>query len=593
VKYLKLDIYDLWASILIICATGLRLIFAALGWPPTNADEGTMGIMALHIAYRGEHPLLFYGQNYMGSLEAYLGAGSFHVFGPSLFALRLGVILLVTCFLVSTYLLARLLYSKQIGLLVLALLCFGSIYVFTREMIATGGTTQTLLFGSLSLLLASWLSFTYSRYARLRTRLLRLPGYACWGLIIGLGVWSDMIVLPTFAVASLLLVLFCWRELLWGWLLILPGFLTGAWPLIEYNRETTPGTDSITTLLGLFQGSTTQAPHTLLGILHGIEGTIQVSIPTATGNPFCPVMEIPQLGDNSPHTMSCTLIHAVWGFGYLGLLLLALLTTIGGLWLLYRQHRTDPRAATRAAPTIHGGHAARLGGAALVAARRVPPHATGPKTPTRVSTVVRYIARLCMIGSAILTISIYAVSSGPMSWPGFHSRYLVSLLIVTPAVLAPLWTGATALKVREVPIAAILTVLSRVTLALIFLLFLVGTGILISEIPAAQAQNQREADLIHNLEHIGATHIYTDYWSCDNTAFLSDDHIICAVVDVNLQLTHNRDPQYATIVAHDPHATYVLPVASDQLAAMEHKAVHASSRYRVFHFDGYVVYQPQ
>ena len=36
--------------------------------------------MALHIAYRGEHPFLFYGQNYMGALEAYIGALLFHQF---------------------------------------------------------------------------------------------------------------------------------------------------------------------------------------------------------------------------------------------------------------------------------------------------------------------------------------------------------------------------------------------------------------------------------------------------------------------------------------------------------------------------------
>ena len=41
--------------------------------------------LALHIAYRGEHPLFFYGQEYMGPLEAYIGALLFHIFGVSLF----------------------------------------------------------------------------------------------------------------------------------------------------------------------------------------------------------------------------------------------------------------------------------------------------------------------------------------------------------------------------------------------------------------------------------------------------------------------------------------------------------------------------
>ncbi len=554
-KYLKIDRYDLWAALLILCATGLRIFFDALGWPPTNADEGTMGIMALHIAYNGAHPLLFYGQNYMGAMEAYLGAFFFHLFGPSLFALRLGVIFLVTLFLISTYLLTRILYSKQFGLCVLALLCFGSIYVFTREMIATGGTSQTLLFGSLSLLLASWLSITYHRHASWRTRLLRVPGYACWGLAIGLGVWSDMIVLPIFVMAGLLLLLFCWRDLLWTWPLILVGMLVGAWPIIEYNRQASKVTNSLTTLLGLFKGSTTTAPHTLAGILHGVKDTVLISMPMATGNPFCPVMELPWLGDNSPHVPACTVAHAFWGFGYLGLFFLSLIVTIVGLWLLRQQH---PEGVDRA-------------------------------------SIVRYIARLCMLGAGLLALVGYAISSAPIGWPGFHARYLSTLLIITPVVLAPLWMGATAFKSHIGTFNKFVPILSRVALALVFLLYLTGTGILISEIPRTQLQNQRMADLRQTLEKIGATHIYTDYWSCDNTAFLSDEHIVCAVMEINLQVwtIHNRYPPYAAAVTSDARATYVFPDSSQQLVTLEHKLAHSKTHYRVIKQDGYTIYQPQ
>jgi hypothetical protein len=563
VKYLKIDIHDLGAGLLILFATALRLLFAALGWPPTNADEGTMGIMALHIAYRGEHPLLFYGQNYMGSIEAYLGAMFFHLFGPSLLALRLGVMLLVMLFLISTYLLSRLLYSKSLGLAVLTLMSFGSIYVFTREMIATGGTSQTLLFGSLSFLLATWLCFTYHRHARFTTNLLRGLGYAIWGLVLGLGVWSDMIVLPVFALAGFLLLIFCWRDLLlWSWLPVLLGFVAGAWPLIEYNRETSPGEDSVTILLKLFQGSTTQAPHTLAGIVHGIAGTILVSIPMATNSPFCPVMELPWLGDTSPHTPTCTLLHAAWGGGYLALLGIAVLVATVSLWRILTHYR---------------------------------------QVPDR-EKLVRAVARLCLLGAALLAIAAYAVSSAPQSWPGFHARYLSTLLIVTPAVLAPLWYGATSARVRAylnthmrtLRLGSWLRAFSWATLGVILALFLLGTGILIHELPAAQTQNHSEADLIHRLEHMGIMHVYTEYWSCDNMAFLSDEHIICEVVDANLQPTHNRDPRYATLVSNDPHAAYVFPVsmAQAQISALAHKVAQAPTKYSRYSFDGYIVVVP-
>src|SRR5262245_9023309 len=85
---------DLAAIVLIVGGIALRLTLAALGWPATDSDESTFGLMALHINERGARPIFFYGQSYMGALEAYLAAGAFRLFGPSLFALRLSTIAL-------------------------------------------------------------------------------------------------------------------------------------------------------------------------------------------------------------------------------------------------------------------------------------------------------------------------------------------------------------------------------------------------------------------------------------------------------------------------------------------------------------------
>ncbi|MBV9708855.1 MAG: hypothetical protein JO125_15775 [Chloroflexi bacterium] len=547
-KYLKISIYELYAAALIAFASGLRVLLAALGWPPTNADEGTMGIMALHVAYRGEHPLLFYGQNYMGSLEAYLGALFFHLLGPSLFALRLGVILLVTLFFISTYLLASFLYSKRVALVTLALLSIGSIPVFTRQIIATGGSSQTLLFGSLAFLLAVWLSYTYVPRSGMRLKLLRLLGYAAWGMVSGLGLWSDMVVLPFFAMAGLLLLVFCWRELWWAWVALLAGSVVGAMPSIYYNFK--HGQNAVSTLFGLFHGSTSQAPHNLHGLLHGIMSTILISIPTATGSPFCPVIELPWLGDNSPHTVQCTLAHASWGLGYLALLGLALLLALRSLWLLHSQTQVGPLEKRQA--------------------------------------LVRSMANLMLLASAVLAIAIYSVSSAPTDWPGFHARYLVGLLIITPAILAPL-CNATLQQGSRYPSKRAL--LSCGVFLLIGASFLAGTFITFSEVARAQAANQRQADLIHHLITIGATHIYTDYWTCNNLAFGSDERVICSVLDGNLQPSHNRVPHYSEIVNADPHAAYVFPLGLAQLSAIQKRVHQAPGKYRSFFFDGYVVYQ--
>ncbi len=553
-KYQKFDIYDLYAGILIACATGLRVLLVALGWPPTNADEGTMGLMALHIAYHGEHPLLFYGQNYMGSIEAYLGAFFMHLFGPTLFALRLSVILLTMLFLISTYLLSRLLFSKQLGLLTLACLSIGSIYVLTRQTIATGGTTQTLLFGSLAFLLASWLALTRRRPTSLWTKVRRCCIYACWGLVLGLGVWSDMIVLPFFVCAGLFLLLWNWREILWTWPLIIGGFLLGVYPLILYNQQQTRHTadNSLITLLKLFQGSTTAAPHTLAGIVHGIQATILVSVPMATGSPFCPVMELPWLGDNSPHTLTCTLLHASSGLGYLSLLVVAALSSIVLIW------RVRPRRGE-----IY-----------------------------QYDTLVCAVARLSLAAAALLAIAAYAISSAPMSWPGFHARYLSSLLIATPAVLAPLWTAASQRRSAGTFWHLPECYSSRVVLVLICIFLMIGTGILVSEVPATRATNQQMTDLIDRLESMGITHLYTDYWSCDNIAFLSNEHLICSVVDDNLQPSHNRVPHYQNIVSNDSCSAYVFPTTASQLYTVRERVTLALSYYRHVVADGYTIYQP-
>ncbi len=524
-----------------------------------------MAIMALNIAYHGEHPYIYYGQDYMGVIEAYLGAGFFHLFGsPSLFAMRLGVILLVTLFFISTYLLGSLIFSKPLALVTLAVLSVGSIPFLTRQMIATGGSSQTLLFGSLAFLLATWLALTYQRHAALMIRLRRLLGYGAFGLVVGLGMWSDMIVLPYLAMAGLLLLVFCWRELLlWGgWLAALLGVFIGLQPSLRFNQAR--GLNPLETLLKLAHGSNAVAPSTLPGILHNVQSTTLVSLPTATGFPFCPVTEMAFLGDNSPHTLQCTLAHASWGIGYL---LLVVCAFIFALLLLLRLRRPEN---------------AQVG------------------EVERRQLFVRRVALVTLVATAGLNILVYMFSSGPVDQPAFHARYLVGLLIATPALLAPLWSAASRLNSQGTWVRGKVYA-CRALLLITWCVLFTGTLIAFSEVPAAQASNQQRLDLITNLERIGATHIYTEYWTCNNLAFASNEHVICAVIDAHLQPTHNRAPRYYDIVRSDPRAAYMCPIhienvttpSYDCLPALEHMVAQAGpSTYRRYVFGNYVVYQP-
>src|ERR1700730_6025442 len=86
-KHLSIGSYEIAALVIIALAVLLRIFLIVKGWPATDSDEGTMGLEAMHIAFRGEHPVFLYGQNYMGTIEAYLGALLFRLFGASLFSL--------------------------------------------------------------------------------------------------------------------------------------------------------------------------------------------------------------------------------------------------------------------------------------------------------------------------------------------------------------------------------------------------------------------------------------------------------------------------------------------------------------------------
>jgi hypothetical protein len=554
IEVFKIGMYEIYATGIIAFAAGLRILLIAIGWPPTNSDEGTFGVMAMDIAYRGAHPVYFYGYNYMGAAEAYLGAFYFHLFGgPSLFALRMGVITLVTLFFINIYLLTSLLFSKKQALVTLALLSIGSIPVLTRETIATGGSSQTLFLGSLAFVLITWLALTYSRDASLRKRLARLAVYGALGLTFGLGVWSDLVVLPMFAMATLLLLLFCWRELLWSWVGLLAGFAIGIVPIIKYDLAQKQ--NALDTLLGLVHGSSAQAPRTLPAIIHAVKATVLVTIPMATGSPFCPVSEpLPPQSDNSPHTLTCTIAHASWGLGYLLLLGIALVFTIQALRYVLRNKDVG--------------------------------------MTERHQALVRRITQLLMLGGGVLAITVFSLSSGPMTWPGFHNRYLVTLLIITPALIAPLWSVASKLKDQVTTrFERGIVLVSRSILVLVGLIFLLGTVIAFIEVPATQAANQQRADLIGNLSRIGATHIYTDYWTCNALAFTSNERIICGVLDENLLPSHNRAPRYYTIVSADPHTVYVFRM-DNQLPSLEHKLQAKGLTYRRYAFDGYIVFQP-
>lgn len=473
-----------------------------------------MAIIANDIAYHGKFPLMFYGQDYMGVIEAYLGALFYHLTGgPSITALRLGVILLIALFFVVMYHLTRLIYSPKLALLTLAFLSISTLSYVGRLVLATGGSAELLLFGSLSFLIATHLSCSYKRQMSLRDRLFRLPGYLLFGIIVGLGIWSDMTGLPLYTMSTLLLLIFCWRDIcIWGgWLIGLLGGAIGLLPTIIYALQR--GINPINDLFAKAEVAPTNATPEQLSLWHKIVETIQVSLPTATSSPFCPVIEYPFMGDNTRRSLSCGIIQSSWSIGYILLIITSITITILALKHLRRKQNELSEAEQHKKRVI-------------------------------------YVARLCMLGATVLAILIYINSAGPVNQPGYHARYMISLFTSTPAILAPLYNAARRLR-PELKWPTLRLYGSRIILAALIIIFSAGTCVAFIEVPQAQtASNQRQV-LIKQLTQLHVFYLYTDYWTCYNLVFatINSPHpITCAVIDDQLSNKHNRIKSYETAV---------------------------------------------
>ncbi|MGH2479125.1 MAG: hypothetical protein ACRDHW_05675, partial [Ktedonobacteraceae bacterium] len=388
-KYLKFTSHELWVSLLLIGALALRILLARGYWPLPNSDEATMGLMAMHIQH-GEWPIFFYGQHYMGALEAYVAAPFFSLFGASVFTLRLSLTLLFMLFLVVMYLLVRTLYTRNFALFTLLLLSLGSNALLSRELSVIGGYVETLLFAAISFLLAIWLAFSAESRGR-NVRFWRFAGYAAWGLVVGLGVWSDLLILPLALCSGLILLLFCWRELARGAVIpVLLFFLLGAAPLIVYNLHAAPGQDSWSVLMSQ-QG---HEPVSMLGKQVG--ATLEVSLPTITGSPFCHYSEFSDLdllGYETSHALTpqCAVVNVSWSLAYMGLF--GLSTGILGVALWKKSRSSRMRTW-------------------LVEER---------------AAAIKLLAQLLLCVSGLMTLFLFVHSAAPLSLPAIRSRYVIGL----------------------------------------------------------------------------------------------------------------------------------------------------------------------
>ena len=126
-----------------------KIILLALDAFPFNADEAIVGLMARHILM-GERPIFFYGQSYMGSLDAFLVALAFRLFGVSIQGIRFVQIVLYMGILSTTILIATRLHQDYVAALLSGLLLAIPTVNFTLySTVSLGGYGEALLIGNL------------------------------------------------------------------------------------------------------------------------------------------------------------------------------------------------------------------------------------------------------------------------------------------------------------------------------------------------------------------------------------------------------------------------------------------------------------
>lgn len=144
-----------YLSIVCIILSGVLLKAVLMGTRAVSfdSDEAVVALMGKHIL-AGERPLFFYGQTYMGSLDAFLAAIAFRFLGTSVFSLRLVQLFLFVGLLLSTYRLARRLYRDETtAQLTTLLLALPPALMSLYTTITLGGYLETLLFGTWILIL--------------------------------------------------------------------------------------------------------------------------------------------------------------------------------------------------------------------------------------------------------------------------------------------------------------------------------------------------------------------------------------------------------------------------------------------------------
>jgi hypothetical protein len=207
-----------------ILTRGLTLLVPVLG-----SDETTVGLMGLRVM-AGDFPVFFFGQNFMGSLEAYLGGSFFYFWGPSPSTLVFLPVFFSLLFLFLLYLSTKAFLDSKTAQWSIASLSIPPLFLLGWAHEARLHYHFVLIFGHFLLLITH--KIVYRNGTPFTKRLL----FILLGLLSGVAWWTNYLSITYFLPIAFFLflkdkkILFS-KNILW----LILCFLIGGSPLWVYN----------------------------------------------------------------------------------------------------------------------------------------------------------------------------------------------------------------------------------------------------------------------------------------------------------------------------------------------------------------------
>ncbi|GAC1317162.1 MAG: hypothetical protein NVSMB2_10610 [Chloroflexota bacterium] len=160
----------------------VRLLIIASPLGELDADEAVVGLMARHIAFLGERPVFYWGQPYLGSLEAFSAAPFIRLFDANTVVLKLVPTAYSLGFLTISAIMARRMFGTRAALATAAYLALPPAMWAVWSTKARGGYAEMMFLGQALL----WVTLLLGEQRNLKVSLV-------WGLLAGLTVWTHLL----------------------------------------------------------------------------------------------------------------------------------------------------------------------------------------------------------------------------------------------------------------------------------------------------------------------------------------------------------------------------------------------------------------